>query len=154
MNVPSRSSYQSTCVTRTVQSIDKNKMKLAGIKKCPCPPLIVCIPPTSTTIGICTSAKCNEQCNGTNRGSISIIYDIMNPIPSPPLIYQWYWIDGSGVHHAFADGNNISGSQTNAICLTQPGSPSCLAYNIYCIYSNNCGTITTNTYSTCFVPNT
>ncbi len=34
MNVPSKSSYQSTCVTRTVQSKNKTKQKNAGVKPC------------------------------------------------------------------------------------------------------------------------
>lgn len=160
MNVPSKSSYQSTCVTRTVSSIDKNKMKLAGIKKCPCPP--ICIPPTSTTISRTNCiTKCN-QCDFIGNVTVGIDFPIEpgppdqpsgSLFPSPPVVYQWYWIDGSGVRRAFTDGNNIFGSQNPTICLTVP-TGTCTPYNIYCVYSNNCGSITTNTYSICFELNT
>jgi len=136
-------------------------MKLAGIKKCPCPP--ICIPPTSTSISRANCiGKCGPGvCNSIGDITVGIVFptqgefpDQITIFPSPPVVYQWYWINGSGVHTAFSDGNNIFGSQNPSICLTLPGGDTCAAYNIYCIYSNNCGSITTDTYSTCFVPNT
>jgi hypothetical protein len=117
------------------------------------------IPPTSTTISKCVGKGCDLDCNGIGNTTISIIFPTEGEFPnqttifpSPPVSYQWYWIDESGGHNAFSDGNNIYGSQTSSICLTDPGG-SCTAYDIYCFYSNRYGSITTETYSTCFTPN-
>jgi len=143
--------------TARIRMVYKNR----GLVKngcCVVPSAPACIPPTSTTITTCRS-KC-ENCPKQGDIDISIVFPTQGEIPdqiiilpSPPVVYQWYWIDGSGGKHPFSDGNNIVGSQTSRICLT-PTKGECTAYDIYCVYSNNCGTITTNTYSTCFEPNT
>ena len=106
MNVPSRSAYQSTCVTRTVSSIDKNKMKLAGIKKCVCPPPIdICIPPTMS-ISVVTNGSF-FVCTVTITGL--------------PISVQWYYNTGSGPTKdstPFIDNPpNVSGSTTTQLTL-------------------------------------
>lgn len=107
MNVPSRSAYQSTCVTRTVSSIDKDKMKLAGIKKCVCPPPIdICITPTMSNITVVTNGSF-FVCTVTITGS--------------PISVQWYYITGvepSKSNNPFIDNPpNVSGSTTTQLTL-------------------------------------
>lgn len=107
MNVPSRSAYQSTCVTRTVSSIDKDKMKLAGIKKCVCPPPIdICITPTISNITVVTNGAF-FVCTVTLTGS--------------PMSVQWYYITGSGPTKDSTlfidDPPNVSGSTTTQLTL-------------------------------------
>ena len=107
MNVPSKSSYQSTCVTRTVSSIDKNKMKLAGIKKCPCaPPIDICITPTMSI---------DVEING------SFFVCTVTITGSPPTQLQWYYITGvepSKVNNPFVNNPpNVSGSTTAQLTL-------------------------------------
>jgi len=144
--------------TPRIRMVYKNR----GLVKngcCVVPSAPACIPPTSTTITTCTTKGCLTGCNITNNKTVSIVFptegefpDQIIILPSPPVVYQWYWIDAGGGHNAFFDGDIILGSQTSRLCLTEPGGV-CTAYNIYCVYSNNCGTITTNTVSLCFQQN-
>lgn len=127
MNVPSNSSYQSTCVTRTVQSINKSKMKAAGVFKYGCPQ---CYPPTAGGI---TSSNCvfDEETDITTCD-----YTVAS---SGGTSFQWFYISGSNPPQPFVNGANISGSQTQTLRMGAVESDTCIISSIYCIVTNNCG---------------
>lgn len=121
MNVPSKSSYQSTCVTRTVQSIDKFKQKNAGIKKCLCylppPP---CIVPTLSGV-TATNTQTGVQYTVTLTGS--------------PTTVQWWYMIGEGNAPFVDNPPSVSGSQTTQLILNTS------FYNgktIFCLARNPC----------------
>lgn len=145
MNVPSKSSYQSTCVTRTVQSIDKNKQKNAGVRRyntvsnrvtatcCDASPS--CPPPTSGTI---TPSNCafDQETEITTCD-----YTVTS---SGGTSFQWFYISGSNPPQPFIDGPNISGSQTATLSMSASSEASCPITVIYCIVLNSCGSVQIN----------
>jgi len=146
MNVPSKSSYQSTCVTRTVQSIDKDKQKNAGVRSyntvskrvastcCNAQP-VVCNPPTTGDI---TPSNCAFD----QETQITTCDYTVNS--SDGTSFQWFYISGSNPSLPFIDGPNISGSQTQTLRMGAVELDQCTINSIYCIVTNNCGSVQIN----------
>ena len=145
MNVPSKCSYQSTCVTRTVQSIDKNKQKNASVRRyntvsnrvtatcCDASPS--CPPPTA---GIITPSNCSSD----GQYITTCDYTVNS---SGGTNFQWFYISGSNPPQPFIDGPNISGSQTATLRMSATDEPEiCGRVDIYCIVSNSCGSVQIN----------
>ena len=147
MNVPSKSSYQSTCVTRTVQSIDKDKQKNAGVRRynsvsgrvtatC-CDSSSSCLLPTTGDI---TPSNCSSD----GHYITTCDYTVNS---SGGTSFQWYYsIPAQGdVPVAFVDGPNISGSRTPTLTLSATDRfQVCQRVNIFCIVTNNCGSVQIN----------
>lgn len=144
MNVPSKCSYQSTCVTRTVQSIDKDKQKNAGVRRyntvsnrvtatcCDAPPS--CFPPTTGDI---TPSNCSSD----GQYITTCDYTVNS---SGGTSFQWFYILQSNPPQPFVDGPNISGSQTPTLTMSANSEESCSTTIIYCIVSNSCGSVQIN----------
>lgn len=145
MNVPSKCSYQSTCVTRTVQSIDKNKQKNAGVRR------------YSTLSNRVASTCCNDSssCPLPTAGTITpsnCAFDQETQITtcnytvnsSGGTSFQWFYISGTNPPQPFIDGPNISGSQTPTLTMSASSEEQCPTTDIYCIVSNSCGTVRIN----------
>jgi Flp pilus assembly protein TadG len=142
MNVPSKCSYQSTCVTRTVQSIDKDKQKNAGVRRynivskrvtstC-CDASSSCFPPTTGDI---TPSNCSSD----GQYITTCDYTVNS---SGGTSFQWYYILQSNPPQPFIDGPNISGSQTPTLRMSATDQvDTCLISNIYCIVTNSCGSV-------------
>jgi len=117
-----------TCPQRTVQSIDKNKMKNAGVRKCVCHP-VICPPPTAGNIVNHLKTHTVTFTNGTS--------------------FQWWYLVGS-TPVKFVDGNGVSGSTTSVLTINQQMEGN--LFTIYCIVSNVCGSATSNTTFVLFTP--
>ena len=142
MNVPSKSSYQSTCVTRTVQSIDKDKQKNAGVRR------------YNTVSGRVTASCCNAQpvvCNPPTTGDITpsncssdgqyITTCDYTVNSSGGTLFQWFYESPLGSPRvALVDGPIVSGSQTQTLRIGANSEPeACPSVKVYCIVTNNCG---------------
>ena len=145
MNVPSKCSYQSTCVTRTVQSIDKDKQKTAGVRRyntlskkvtatcCDASPS--CFPPTTGDI-------IPSNCSSDGEYITTCDYTVNS---SGGTSFQWFYISGTHPPQPFIDGPNISGSQTPTLRMKASSEGDvCPAVDIYCIVTNNCGSVQIN----------
>ena len=130
MNVPN-----STCVTRTVQSINKYKQKNAGIRRCNqvTSPCLVPLP----TAGLVTVNNCRSSGNFSLPTTCDYTVQYSNGTS-----FQWYYI-GLGNPVAFTDNANVSGSHTPILSLNTGNCPPSItpAY-IFCIVTNSCGSAT------------
>jgi hypothetical protein len=145
MNVPSKCSYQSTCVTRTVQSIDKDKQKNAGVRR-------------YNTVSKRVTATCcdtSPSCSLPTTGDITpsnCAFDQETQITtcdytvnsSGGTLFQWFYIFGINPPEPFIDGPNISGSQTQTLRMGALETDVCAINSIYCIVTNNCGSVQIN----------
>lgn len=140
MNVPSKCSYQSTCVTRTVQSIDKNKQKNAEIRRVTyqcCAPL--CPLPTA---GAITRTDLGPTGDPTYDTLYSYTVDQTNGTS-----FLWFYILGE-TSVKLSDGGNVSGSQTPTLLIKTKttGCPPNISVRYFvCFVSNNCGSARSET---------
>ena len=119
------------CPQRTVQSIDKSKMKAAGVFKYECTvPVSQCPLPSAGGI---TSSNCvfDEETDITTCDYTAA--------SSGGTSFQWFYISGTNPPQPFVNGGNISGSQTQTLRMGAVESDTCIISSIYCIVTNNCG---------------